>query len=34
MGINTLAAWGEFPGGIAVDISLVYLASQIRSARM
>ena len=30
MDINTLAAWGEFLGGIAVVISLVYLASQIR----
>ena len=30
MDINTLAAWGEFIGGIAVVISLVYLASQIR----
>ncbi len=28
--ITTLAAWGEFIGGIAVVISLVYLASQIR----
>jgi hypothetical protein len=28
--ITTLAAWGEFIGGIAVIISLVYLASQIR----
>ena len=28
--ITTLAAWGEFLGGIAVVISLVYLASQIR----
>jgi hypothetical protein len=28
--INTLAAWGEFIGGIAVVVSLVYLASQIR----
>ncbi len=28
--INTLAAWGEFLGGIAVVASLVYLASQIR----
>ena len=30
MDINTLAAWGEFLGGIAVVVSLVYLASQIR----
>ena len=30
MEITTLAAWGEFLGGIAVVISLVYLASQIR----
>jgi hypothetical protein len=30
MDINTLAAWGEFIGGIAVVVSLVYLASQIR----
>ena len=28
--INTLAAWGEFLGGIAVVVSLIYLASQIR----
>ena len=28
--INTLAAWGEFIGGIAVVVSLIYLASQIR----
>jgi hypothetical protein len=28
--ISTLAAWGEFIGGIAVVVSLVYLASQIR----
>jgi hypothetical protein len=28
--ITTLAAWGEFIGGIAVVVSLVYLASQIR----
>ena len=28
--ITTLAAWGEFLGGIAVVVSLVYLASQIR----
>ena len=27
---TTLAAWGEFIGGIAVVVSLVYLASQIR----
>jgi len=31
MDITTLAAWGEFIGGIAVVVSLVYLASQIRS---
>ncbi len=30
MDITTLAAWGEFPGGIAVVVSLVYLAGQIR----
>jgi hypothetical protein len=30
MDINTLAAWGEFLGGIAVVVSLVYLAGQIR----
>jgi hypothetical protein len=30
MDISTLAAWGEFIGGIAVVVSLVYLASQIR----
>jgi len=30
MDINTLAAWGEFIGGIAVVASLIYLASQIR----
>jgi hypothetical protein len=28
--ITILAAWGEFLGGIAVVVSLVYLASQIR----
>ncbi len=28
--ITTLAAWGEFIGGIAVVASLIYLASQIR----
>ena len=28
--INTLAAWGEFNGGIAVVVSLIYLASQVR----
>jgi hypothetical protein len=28
--INTLAAWGEFIGGIAVVASLIYLAVQIR----
>lgn len=31
MDITTLAAWGEFLGGIAVIVSLVYLAAQIRS---
>jgi len=30
MDITTLAAWGEFLGGIAVVVSLVHLASQIR----
>jgi hypothetical protein len=30
MDITVLAAWGEFIGGIAVVVSLVYLASQIR----
>jgi len=30
MDITTLAAWGEFLGGIAVVFSLIYLASQIR----
>jgi hypothetical protein len=30
MGITTLAAWGEFLGGIAVIVSLIYLAGQIR----
>ena len=29
--INTLAAWGEFIGGIAVVVSLIYLAAQIRA---
>ncbi len=33
MDITTLAAWGEFIGGIAVVVSLVYLASQIRHSR-
>ena len=28
--ITTLAAWGEFIGGIAVVASLIYLASQLR----
>jgi hypothetical protein len=28
--INILAAWGEFIGGIAVVVSLIYLAGQIR----
>ncbi len=30
MDITTLAAWGEFLGGIAVVVSLIYLAGQIR----
>ncbi len=30
MDITTLAVWGEFLGGIAVVVSLIYLASQIR----
>ena len=30
MDITTLAAWGEFLGGIAVVASLIYLAGQIR----
>ena len=30
MDITTLAAWGEFLGGIAVVVSSVYLAGQIR----
>jgi len=30
MDITTLAAWGEFIGGIGVVVSLIYLASQIR----
>ena len=30
MDITILAAWGEFLGGIAVVVSLIYLASQIR----
>ena len=30
MDITTLAAWGEFIGDIAVVVSLIYLASQIR----
>ncbi len=30
MDITILAAWGEFIGGIAVVVSLIYLASQIR----
>ena len=30
MDINTLAAWGEFLGGIAVLASLLYLAGQVR----
>ncbi len=30
MDITTLAAWGEFLGGIAVVATLIYLASQIR----
>ena len=28
--ITTLAAWGEFIGSIAVVVSLIYLAGQIR----
>jgi hypothetical protein len=31
MDITTLAAWGEFLGGIAVVVSLGYLAVQIRT---
>ena len=30
MDITTLAAWGEFLGGIAVVVSLIYLASKVR----
>jgi len=30
MDITTLAAWGEILGGIAVVVSLIYLASKIR----
>jgi hypothetical protein len=30
MDITTLAAWGEFIGGVAVVVSLIYLAGQIR----
>jgi len=30
MDITTLAAWREYLGGIAVVVSLIYLASQIR----
>ena len=30
MDITTLAAWGEFLCGIAVVVSLIYLASQVR----
>ena len=30
MDITTLAVWGEFIGGIAVVVSLICLASQIR----
>ena len=30
MDINALAAWGEFLGGIAVVVSLVYLAGEVR----
>ena len=30
MDITTLAAWGEFLGGLAVIASLIYLAGQIR----
>jgi len=32
MDITTLAAWGEFLGGIAVVVSLIYLAGQIRQS--
>ncbi len=28
--ITTLAAWGEFIGGIAVVVSLIYLAGRVR----
>ena len=28
--LEPLAAWGEFLGGIAVVVSLIYLAGQIR----
>ena len=31
MDITTLAAWGEFLGGIGVIVSLFYLAAQIRT---
>ena len=30
MDITTLVAWGEFLGGIAVVVSLIYLAGQVR----
>ena len=33
MDITTLAAWGEFLGGIAVVVSLIYLAFQVRQSR-
>ena len=33
MDITTLAAWGEFLGGIAVVASLIYLAFQVRQSR-
>ena len=32
--ITTLAAWGEFFGGIAVVVSLIYLAGQVRQNSM
>jgi hypothetical protein len=34
MDITTLAAWGEFLGGIAVVVSLIYLAGQIRQGQV
>ena len=30
MDITTLAAWGEFLGGIGVVVSLIYLAEEVR----